>query len=429
MGVHEDNPWAKEAESNASRAKQSDINNMKWTIGDHNIRLCPPIKKGALPFIKYIVHWIPVTNSVKDRPIVHAVDYRCPVCKYVSQLYAEVHRLKEEEEKTDNDPEVKKLQRYIGKLRGKKTYDMNIIHRNDLKDENNKIKIKRLVAGPTIWKPILELGNSEKWGNPSSAGDRGYDLTVTVDGEKLKREYTILPDPDRCALNEEELDAVKNRAYNLEVLRKFSTPENILDIIENAKPPLNNLNLDKIAKELNTSAPTKSSDADDNTDDGEDIEVEKSTPTTPATATSAVVDDDDDEKMKDESNDTKEENAFKDDDASDDNDANDDVSAPVSGKAFTYTENDIDLECRGTYDKHDVGCQECDYQKKCKALQKEFNERSQAVDLEISGMLGTEIEKKIVEAEAKQSKSSKSGKSGKQGKQGKQNKEKRDLPF
>ena len=56
MGHHEDNPWAKEAEDNASRGRRSDIENMKWTVGERTIRVCPPIEKGGLPFVKYIVH-------------------------------------------------------------------------------------------------------------------------------------------------------------------------------------------------------------------------------------------------------------------------------------------------------------------------------------------------------------------------------------
>ena len=83
--AHEDNPWAKEAEENQSRQRQSNIDNMKWKQGEHTIRIMPAKQKGALPFVKYIVHWIPIRTAKNDRPIIHEVGYRCPVCEFVGK--------------------------------------------------------------------------------------------------------------------------------------------------------------------------------------------------------------------------------------------------------------------------------------------------------------------------------------------------------
>jgi len=99
-----------------------------------------------------------------------------------------------------------------------------------------------------------------------------------------------------------------------------------------------------------------------------------------------------------------------------------------SAGSFKYSKSDIDLDCRGTYDKHDTGCQECDYQKECKTLQKEFDERAEAVGLDINGMMADDIEKGILKLESEKKPSGKQGKAGKVGKAGKAGK-KRDLPF
>ena len=141
MSPHEDNPWSKEYEDNQT-TKKSDVENMRWKTGEHTIRITPSPKKGKLPFAKYIVHWIPVRTGKKDRPIIHAVDQKCAVCKFVNSLWSEIYRLKEEEDMTDEHPEIKKLLKQISKIRGKKTYDMNIIHRGDYRFQEGDHKEK-----------------------------------------------------------------------------------------------------------------------------------------------------------------------------------------------------------------------------------------------------------------------------------------------
>jgi hypothetical protein len=437
--AHEDNPWSREALENQSRkSRRSDVTNMTWKPGEHNVRILPSKTGEGLPFVKYIVHWVPVKNGKNDRPIIHAVDYKCPVCEFVGSLWSEVYRLKEEDEMTDKSPEVQKLVKQAGKLKGKKTYDMNILHRNDYKTEDGKIKIKRLVAGPTIWKSVMELGNSEKWGNPSTAGKRGYDLTVTVDGDGLKREYTILPDPDRKALTEEEIEALKERGYDLAALRVFSTVKEIFETIMNAKAPLDSIDLKKVKRALeawsgeslsavSTQKPASTSDADDQTE-GSDDESETDTPVTQRSSakqpadeedrdvkTPPADDDDDDEKAeasaaaKKEA--SKEDKAFskaeKDEPASD---KEDDESA------YKLSE----MDCRGTHDPDDVGCQECPHADSCKELKKEFRSKAEELGISLKDMSsGVEVEAAIKAKEKELAAKKAERPSGKMGKAGK----------
>jgi hypothetical protein len=425
---HAANPWAKEYEENAPR-KRSDVLGMTWKQGDHTLRICPN-PKGGLPFVKYTVHWIPMKTSKNNRPIIHNVKFKCPVCEFVSTLWSEVYRLKEEEDMNDKSPEVQKLMKQIQTFRGKKTYDMNVIHREDYKTDDGKIKIKRLVAGPTIWKPIIELGNSSKWGNPSASGERGYDLTVTVDGEKLKREYTILPDSERKALTDEEIEAIKTKAYDLAKLRVFSSPSDMLDIIVDAKPPLDGISLKKLKKLISGDDDKATAEADaPDAEDAEDHEAhteshdEDEAPAPAKKATKPAVEDDEDEtpalakkvtKPDEDDEDVKEPDEDEDDPVTDKESAKDskaftEATAPAAESSVTLKK----MDCRGTYDPEDVGCQECALVGECKGLKKEFKASAAELGIEIANMSGVEIEKALEKAKAKPM-----GKQGKVGKQG-----------
>jgi len=441
---HASNPWAKEYEENAPR-KRSDILGMVWKQGDHTLRILPN-PKGGLPFVKYTVHWIPMKTSKNNRPIIHDVKFKCPVCEFVGSLWSEVYRLKEEEDMNDKSPEVQKLIKQIQTFRGKKTYDMNVLHREDYKTDDGKIKIKRLVAGPTIWKPIIELGNSAKWGNPSAPGDRGYDLTVTVDGEKLKREYTILPDSERKALTEEELEVIKTKAYDLTKLRVLSSPSDMLDIIVDAKPPLDGISLKKLKKLMKgdddeTAAEADAPDAEDAEDHADSHDEEASVP---KKASKPPVDDDEDEtppkkavKPADDEDDetpaSKKAKPADDEDEDvkepDDEDEVDkkkavkesekDAAAFSSGKTeeAAETRSLSDMDCRGTYDPEDIGCQDCSLSSECKMLKKEYKTKAAELEVDISNMSAVEIEKALAKAAAAKS-AKPMGKQGKVGKQG-----------
>jgi len=403
--MHDDNPWAKEYEENAPRTRRSDITGMTWKQGDNTIRILPN-PKGGLPFVKYTVHWIPMKTSKNNRPIIHDVKFKCPVCEFVGSLWSEVYRLKEEEGMTDKDPEIQKLLKQIGVFRGKKTYDMNVIHREDYRADDSKIKIKRLVAGPTIWKPIIELGNSSKWGNPSTASAKGYDLTITVDGEKLKREYTVLPDSERKALTDEEMTAVKERAYDLAKLRVFSSPTEMLDVIENSKPPLDGISLKKLRKlikgddeeETSTVGHVNEEDTQERATDTDDDDDD----TTPATATASIAkapapakatpDDDDDKDVPDP-----------DDDDDDDKTKKEVAESKKDSKAFTEAnepaaESDDatvtlnNMDCRGTYDPEDIGCQDCSLANECQELKKEKEKAAVPKTMGKQGKAGKQTE-------------------------------------
>jgi hypothetical protein len=429
---HDSNPWAKEYKENSAKSKRSDIVGMAWKMGENNIRVLPPTKEGAMPFIKYMVHWIPVKTGIKDRPIIHEVNKKCHICKFVSTLWSEAYRLKEEEGMTDKSPEVQKLHAQISKLRGKKTYDMNVIHREDYRDEKGVVKIKRLVAGPTIWKPIIELGNSEKWGNPSTASNRGYDLTVTAEGEGRNREYTILPDSERKALTEEELEAMKTKAYDLEKLREMTSNQDILDILENAKPPLDAINLKKVKKELSES----DTETDDNDDSSEKSEKTEKSEKKPAARKEANDDDDDqDVPPPDDEDEDAAETAQQSKESKKDKAAfSSPKEEPESDKKPEITINQMD--CRATYDPEDVGCQECTLIDDCKELKKEYKIKAKELDIDISNLSGIEAEKVIKQAiKDKENSAPKMGKMGKAGKPAEapapttDQPKKRNLPF
>jgi hypothetical protein len=459
--AHEDNPWSQEAADDKSKMRQSDVLKMKWTQGDHNIRILPSKSNEGLPFVKYIVHWVPVKTAKNDRPIIHAVDFKCPVCEFVSQIWSEIYRLKEEDEMTDKSPEVKKLMAQAGKLKGKKTFDMNILDRDDYFDEKDKtkIKIKRLVAGPTVWKPIVELGNSTKWGNPSAGGKKGYDLTVTVDGEGLKREYTVLPDPDRKALTEEEMAALKTYGYDLEKLRVFTDVKEMFDIIRNAKAPLDGIDLKKVKTDLEilfgqkltvsttaaSSSRTGAGDDEPTTDDetgdedaafaGADEEASTTKAAEKAKPAAAAEESEDEgdaeeaaaEKTKKSKETARESAAFSKPEADDEEgpepqEPTTEDEGETEGEASDDDTKLSDMDCRGTHDPEDRGCQECTMVNGCKELKKTFKAKAVELAMDLkdynSGAeIDVAIQKKEKELAAKAA-AKPMGKVGKSGKSG-----------
>jgi cobalamin biosynthesis protein CobT len=211
--------------------------------------------------------------------------------------------------------------------------------------------------------------------------------------------------------------AIKNKAYDLIALRKFSTKENIQEILEIAKSPLNGMIIDK------DSGSIKTSDVHVDDDDNDDVSAPKESVKKPNAAKLNESEDDDDDDVKEVSANNREEAAFSNtdtsnnDDDSDDSDSNSEKnsSTKVSNYPFTYNETEVPLDCRGTHDKHDAGCQVCDHQKKCKVLQVEFSTKAEELGLDISSMMGSEIEKKLIKllAEKPVAKTGKTGKTGK----------------
>lgn len=70
----------------------------------------------------------------------------------------------------------------------------------------------------TLQGPILDLLNSEDWGDP-----RGYDLTVNRKGEDLETEYTVQPSPQKplSTLAQKQWESVK---VNLDALFTGGNP-------------------------------------------------------------------------------------------------------------------------------------------------------------------------------------------------------------
>ena len=171
--------WSQEAEKHSPNQQYSDIREFRFDNNhEHTLRLIPQKDPKKLPFHGYIIHWVPQQNSKKGRPIVHAIDKRCILCEYVSDLWTEINRLKEEEDCTDKSPNVQKIYALIQGISGKKKYDFNILDREDLKHEVNGKKVvapKRFTTPSTVWKPIFEYAKNPKWGSPSDEKN-GYDL-------------------------------------------------------------------------------------------------------------------------------------------------------------------------------------------------------------------------------------------------------------
>jgi len=144
-----DDFWGSESQKHNSGQKYTEIREMRFKDNSkHHLRILPNKDKGKPPAHGYIIHWIPQINSKKGRPIVHAIDKRCSVCDYVSDIWNEINRLKEEENMTEKSPQVMELQQKQQGVRGKKMYDMNVIDRDEPFNKEGKangVPIKSLV--------------------------------------------------------------------------------------------------------------------------------------------------------------------------------------------------------------------------------------------------------------------------------------------
>jgi hypothetical protein len=253
--------WKKTAEEVAGGGKQafSDVRDMKFKDNSkYNIRILPKKNDKAVPFISYVIHWIPQINSVKGKPIIHNRGEKCPVDYYIADLWTEINRLKEEEDLQDSHPKIVAIKSKISAVKASEKFDFNILDRDDLMHVINGKKVlavKRMTVPSTIWKPIFELANNPKWGNPSEK-DTGYDLDITTEGEQERRKYTILGDKNSSPLTKDEIEALNKTAYDLDKLRNKTSKKDMIEIIQNAKPPY-----DEIATYLD-----KISDDDDDND-------------------------------------------------------------------------------------------------------------------------------------------------------------------
>jgi len=237
------NPWLDEGTryDEANRKPKQDIRSLKFQDNaTHTVRILPSKKTGEFPFFGYKQHWIPQNGSTIGKPITHGIDDRCACCEYISKIWEEIHRLKEEHDMTDKSPEVVALLEKTSKVGGKVRYDMNVIHREDCtrKDEETGEQVvysKRMDVGGTVYKEIF--GYAKKWGSPSNE-ETGYDIEIVTTGVKEKREYRLMPDRDASPLTAQEKKLIE-KVYDLKSLRQFTSSSEIKKILENARSPFN----------------------------------------------------------------------------------------------------------------------------------------------------------------------------------------------
>jgi hypothetical protein len=322
------NPWLDEGSRfEGQEKKKKDIRDMIFKDNTtHTVRVMPAKNPNEFPFFGYKQHWIPQNGSLIGKPITHGIDDRCAVCDWVSTQWEEVHRLKEEEEMTDKSPEVVAILDKVRKVNAKSKYDMNIIHREDLYVVNEEtgektLALKRMGAVSTVYKEIFS--SAKKWGSPSDEKS-GYDLEIVTEGPKEKRVYKVLPDREASPLTKDEV-ALLNKLYDLRGLRKISTNEEIVKILENAKSPYNEII--SFVKE----APVSS-----NNDSTEAVEKEIQEATKEVKIAKKV------EEPVEEVVEEK-------------------VEAPVAS-----VNNIEDYECKGDYDENDKLCSDCPVLEACK---------------------------------------------------------------
>jgi hypothetical protein len=81
----------------------------------------------------------------------------------------------------------------------------------------NQVQILEITQ-KTIQKEILALGRNPKWGAPT-----GYDINVTKDGDGMKTEYSVTPDPKE-PVSAEIAEAFKAKPIFLEALYDNADP-------------------------------------------------------------------------------------------------------------------------------------------------------------------------------------------------------------
>ena len=218
------NPFADEAEKNKKKINE-DFHKF-FDNATKNLRIVH--KKGQAPFLGYIVHWVPQINTNIGAPIWHAIKDRCPICGFVSEIWAKINQIKIDrdlkDEEAKKDPEVKKLFMIQQAYKGKKLYDMLAI------DQDTGI-LKTWPANKSCWTTIFDLAKDVDWGDPSNPVT-GYAHKISTTGEGVQRKYVVSPKKKGVALTEKEIEMIEAHA---DLARPFSTTEEIQQIINNSK--------------------------------------------------------------------------------------------------------------------------------------------------------------------------------------------------
>ena len=415
------NPWEKEAEKHETDF--SDIRDLKFQDDyDHVIRILPAKEENEIPFHGYTIHWIPQANSKKGRPIVHSIDKRCVVCDEVREYWTEINRLKEEEDMTDKSPEVKKIYDLIQQIKGRQRYDMNVLDRDDMhgKDDDGKKVIlpKRMSAVSNVWNGIFKY--AKKWGSPSNE-KTGYDFTITTEGEGMRRKYSVMPERDQSPLNKEELASIEH-CYDLKRLRKPTSSDDIESVLEGAKAPFDDIinRLKDYADDEDTKEETKKEEEKTETKEESKRESKKEEKKEePVEETKEEAKEDKEEQQENSNEETKEEKESKKEDANEE--TNDDEDDKKEESNDEDEENLNTYECKGEFDKDDIGCKECPAKEDCKKFQPIYEK---AVKLEIDVNDKRTVEEITKDVEAKEGSEEEKEEKPKRGKRGKKK-----LPF
>jgi outer membrane biosynthesis protein TonB len=349
--------WTKEHEKHSSQQSFSDVRDVQFKDNStYNFRFLPQKSEKSVPFVGYTIHWIPQQNSKKGKPIVHPIDKRCCVDSYVSDLWGEINRLKEEEDLTDNHPKVKAIQEKIRAVRGQQKYDFNVLDRDDLMHEvggKKKMAGKRLTSPSSVWKSLFDYAANPKWGDPSDE-KTGYDIKVTTEGEGVKRQYTILPDRESSPLTDEEKEVLKT-VYDLDKLRQPTSQKDMRDIIMNAKQPF-----DELIPYLDDSSdsPSSSKSEKSETKKEEPKEVKKEEP-------KETKKEEPKEVKKEEPKETKKEERVEEKEPKEQTEASE-----IDNLGDTNDPKNINsYECRGEYEESEELCRGCDVKEDCVTYQ------------------------------------------------------------
>jgi hypothetical protein len=329
-----DNPWLVEAEKYTEDKKpREDIHDMKFQDDkEYNVRLLPSPNPKEFPYYGYTQHWLPQLNSKKNRPITHPIDQTCAVCDWISEQWKEINRLKEEDDMTDKSPEVQAIYNKKKPVNGKQRYDFNVIDRADPfieKDSVKEVLVKRMPSPFGVYEEIFR--SAKKNGSPSDE-DEGYDFCITTSGEGERRQYSCQPSRDDSPLTDLEKKALK-KCYDLPKLRKSSTTEEIMQILQNAKPPYNEI-LEFITESSSKAILEKKAVAEEKKVVVEEkkaiVEEKKVTPQPPIEPVSSTF--------------AQEEQKPK-------------VDLPVNALNFDQDTSELnEYGCKGTVDEGDIGC-------------------------------------------------------------------------
>lgn len=355
-------PWAAEGEKHSQSQAYADIRDLSFKDNHvHNVRCLPQKDEKTVPFWGYIIHWIPQANSKKGRPIIHEIEKRCIVCEHVSDLWNEINRLKEEEDLTDNSPEVKKVYSRIQAIGGKRKYDFNVLDRDNMEhkiDKKTVIAAVRMPTPQTVWKPIFDFAKNVKWGNPADA-ETGYNFEITTEGEGGRRQYTVAPDRDASPLTEEEKAALET-CYDLKKLRKTTSIKDMKDILENAKTPYNEL-LNLLLEEPKGRRVTEKVEKSESTEIEEPEEKEEKV-VEKVEKKEEVEEKVEKEEVEEKVEKKEEVEKHEVEEPKDDEEKSEEVVEEVDNN----DDNDLNsYECKGEYEKGVSACDDCPVLKKC----------------------------------------------------------------